>query len=153
MLRNEGSVSAKADERPSVNPDDLQSLVKESFEVFGTFCLGDFMPRLDQFSPHCPQGLKKRMSYLKEKFDKLDLTFASLETTMATIECGQSVLVRNPNVLEKAEVEMDLVVGRGRQRDPEQYKRPSELYTESFIGNEKDVHSLDFDFSTVQKRP
>ncbi|KAL2628995.1 hypothetical protein R1flu_013681 [Riccia fluitans] len=68
MLRNEGSVSANADKWPSVNPDDLQSLVKEAFEVFGTFCLGDFVPRLDRFSP---QGLKKRMSNLTEKFDEL----------------------------------------------------------------------------------
>ncbi|KAL3691699.1 hypothetical protein R1sor_005350 [Riccia sorocarpa] len=134
----------------------------------------------------------------------LDILFGGTESNAVTVEWGLSELVRNPHIMEKAQAEIDSMVGRERlveesdlpnlpywisivketlrlhpagtllpahmsmedceiqgykipaktklfvnvhaiQRDPGVYERALDFCPERFLGNEKDVHGLDFD--------
>ncbi|KAL2609225.1 hypothetical protein R1flu_027798 [Riccia fluitans] len=64
MLMNEGNLSEKA--AGIKDSDEFQEAAKESFAVFNTVYVGDFIPWLDRVDP---QGLKKHMYAGAKKCD------------------------------------------------------------------------------------
>ncbi|KAK9934411.1 hypothetical protein M0R45_021557 [Rubus argutus] len=94
--------------------------------------LADYFPLLRKVDP---QGIRRRMTYYFQKtiliFDRmiqqreninmpeiqhliLDLFSAGTDTSSATMEWAMAELLRNPEVLSKAQAELEQVIGKGK---------------------------------------